>query len=91
MIKNKKIDLLSILLFAPYILISLFCITGIPEWLAKMQGLEDLSFSGTSITSLPEDISAWKSLRILQLGDLKMTTAEMKRIREALPKTAVVY
>jgi Leucine-rich repeat (LRR) protein len=66
-------------------------ITEVPEWLAKMQGLEDLSFSGTSITSLPEDISAWKSLRILQLGDLKMTTVEMKRIREALPETTVVY
>lgn len=66
-------------------------ITEVPEWLAKMQGLEDLSFSGTSITSLPEDISAWRSLRILQLGDLKMTTVEMKRIREALPETTVVY
>ncbi len=45
MIKNKKIDLLSILLFAPYILISLFCITGIPEWLAK---ITLLSFSASS-------------------------------------------
>ena len=66
-------------------------ITEIPEWLAKKQGLENLSFSRTMIKKLPSDISAWKSLKILQLGDLGLSREEMKRIREALPKTAVVY
>ena len=66
-------------------------IKEVPDWMAKKQGLEDLSFSGTSIEKLPEDISAWRSLRLLRLGELKMSVGEMKRIREALPDTTVVF
>ena len=66
-------------------------IKEVPDWMAKMRGLKDLSFSGTSIENLPDDISAWRSLRLLRLGDLKMSGREMKRIREALPDTTVVF
>jgi Leucine-rich repeat (LRR) protein len=66
-------------------------IKEIPDWMAKKQGFEDLSFSGTSIEKLPEDLSAWRSLRLLRLGELKMSGGEMKRIREALPDTTVVF
>ena len=59
--------------------------------MAKKQGFEDLSFSGTSIEKLPEDLSAWRFLRLLRLGELKMSVGEMKRIREALPDTTVVF
>lgn len=63
----------------------------IPDWLAQKSGLDNLSFSRTLVTKLPDDLSAWKSLRSLQLGELKIAAAEMKRIREALPKVAVVF
>ena len=66
-------------------------IKEIPDWMAKKQGFEDLSFSGTSIEKLPEDLSAWRFLRLLRLGELKMSVGEMKRIREALPDTTVVF
>ena len=66
-------------------------IKEVPDWMAKMQGLEDLSLSGTSIEKLPDDISAWKSLKLLRLGELKMSGSEMKRIRESLPDTTVVF
>lgn len=67
-------------------------ITEIPEWFAKKEGLRHLVLSGTGITRLPGDISAWKSLISLQMGGLHIeSVAEMKRIREALPKTAVVF
>ena len=67
-------------------------IAEVPAWLAEKRGLENLSFSGTRITSLPEDLSAWAPTLIsLQLGDLRLSKAEMARIRKALPKTRVVY
>jgi Leucine-rich repeat (LRR) protein len=66
-------------------------LVGIPEWLAKKTGLKNLSFSRTGIKRLPEDVSAWKSLQSLQLGELKLTIDEMKRIRKALPNVAIVF
>ena len=66
-------------------------ITEIPEWLAQKTGLENLSFNRTRINRLPADLSAWKSLRTLQLGGLNIPLDEMKRIRSALPSTAVVF
>lgn len=67
-------------------------ITEVPEWFAKKEGLSHLILSSTGITRLPEDISAWKSLRTLQMGGLHIeSTEEMKRIRDALPDTAVVF
>ena len=63
----------------------------VPKWLAEKSGLEHLSLSTTSITCLPDDISAWKSLKTLQLGNLHLSKKEMDRIRLALPKTAVVF
>lgn len=63
----------------------------IPEWLAKKEGLENLSFNRTELIRLPEDLSAWKSLKSLQLGELKLASAEMARIRAALPHTAIVF
>ena len=66
-------------------------ISEIPEWLAEKRGLEALSFSRTRVEKLPADLSAWKSLNELQLGDLKIAPEEMARIRAALPKTAVVF
>lgn len=67
-------------------------IESVPEWLACKKGLENLSFSRTKIKSLPPDLSAWRSLRTLQLGDLReLSEEEMLRVREALPGTAVVF
>ena len=66
-------------------------IRTIPDWLAAKKGLEGLSFNGTLIEKLPDDISAWKSLKQLQLGDLRISPDEMKRIRKALPDTAIVF
>jgi len=67
-------------------------IESIPEWLVNKKGLENLSFSRTKIKSLPSDLSAWKTLRTLQLGDLRdLSEDEMRRVREALPGTAVVF
>lgn len=66
-------------------------LAGVPEWLAKKQGLKNLSFSRTRITRLPEDLSAWKTLQSLQLGELSLDAAEMRRIREALPEVAIVF
>ncbi len=63
----------------------------IPDWLARKTGLENLSFSRTLVTKLPDDLSAWKGLHSLQLGELKIDAAEMKRIREALPDVAIVF
>ena len=66
-------------------------IREVPEWLAKKGGLENLSFSRTLVTKLPDDLSAWKGLHSLQLGELKLSLQEMKRIRAALPDVAIVY
>lgn len=66
-------------------------ITSVPDWIAKKGGLKHLILSGTGITVLPGDLSAWKSLSTLQLGELNLSEAEMKRIREALPDTTVVF
>ncbi len=66
-------------------------INEVPAWLAEKKGLKNLSFSRTHITKLPDDLSAWRSLRSLQLGDLKLSAAEMDRIRAALVHVAIVF
>lgn len=66
-------------------------VSEVPEWLARKQGLKNLSFSSTRLKTLPADLSAWKSLQSLQLGELSMSAAEMKRIRDALPDVAIVF
>ena len=66
-------------------------IREIPGWLARKRGLKNLSFSRTGITRLPDDLSAWRELASLQLGDLKLSAAEMARIRKALPDVAVIF
>jgi hypothetical protein len=64
----------------------------VPVWLAQKKGLENLSFSNTGIVRLPDDISAWKSLKSLQLGGLKFSPSEMARIRKALgTDVAIVF
>ena len=71
--------------------LSLNPIVEIPDWLAAKTGLKALSFTGTQVRKLPNDISAWKSLKQLQLGELHLSADEMSRIRKALPDTAVVF
>jgi Leucine-rich repeat (LRR) protein len=66
-------------------------VSEVPEWLARKQGLKNLSFSATRLKSLPADLSAWKSLHSLQLGELSLSAEEMKRIRDALPDVAIVF
>ncbi len=67
-------------------------IKEIPEWFAKKEGLAHLSLSRTGLTRLPADLTAWKSLKTLQLGDVQFADIEeMKRIRKALPGTAIVF
>ena len=62
-----------------------------PNWLAEKRGLEIVSLNRTQITALPEDLSAWKGLKSLQLGELDLPAAEMARIRAALPDVAIVF
>lgn len=66
-------------------------IAEIPDWLARKTGLENLSFNRTRVRKLPDDLSAWRSLHSLQLGGLRLPLEEMKRIRAALPNTAIVF
>lgn len=66
-------------------------LTAIPDWLARKEGLLFLSFNRTNIRKLPPDLSAWRSLKALQLGGLGLPADEMARIRAALPKTAIVF
>lgn len=63
----------------------------IPDWLAAKKNLAALSFTRTQITRLPTDLTAWRSLRQLQLGELKLAPEERARVRAALPHTAVVF
>ena len=66
-------------------------IKTIPDWLAAKQGLLFLSFNRTQVTALPADLSAWKSLKALQLGELNLSAEEMARIRAALPDVAITF
>ncbi|MCR5414545.1 MAG: hypothetical protein K6F50_07460 [Kiritimatiellae bacterium] len=66
-------------------------IKTVPDWLAAKEGLAHLNFSRTGIAGLPADLSAWRSLKSLQLGSLQIPLEEMKRIRSSLPDTAVVF
>lgn len=66
-------------------------IKTIPDWLAAKKGLLFLSFNRTQITALPADLSAWKSLKALQLGELNLSAEEMARIRAALPDVAITF
>ena len=51
---------------------------------------ENIAF-GLKVKKLPADLSAWKALKSLQLGELSLTPDEMKRIREALPAVAIAF
>ena len=66
-------------------------IAEIPDWLARREGLVNLSFTHTKIKQLPADLRAWRSLKSLQLADLGLNPAEMARIRKELPDTAIVF
>lgn len=66
-------------------------ISEIPAWLAGKKGLKNLSFNRTRLQMLPEDLSAWKTLHSLQLGELRLSAEEMARIRAALPDVAIVF
>ncbi len=67
-------------------------ITSIPDWFAQREGLAHLSLTNTGITKLPADLSAWRSLKSLQLAGLNLESREeLKRIRAALPSTAIVF
>ena len=66
-------------------------IAEIPDWLAKKTGLKNLSFNQTRLRKLPDNLGAWKTLQSLQLGGLSLSLEEMKRIRAALPDTAIVF
>ena len=66
-------------------------IKEIPDWLAQKPGLKNVSLSRTQIFKLPADLSAWRTLQSLQLGELRLTAEEMARIRKALPDVAIVF
>lgn len=66
-------------------------ISEIPDWFAAKPNLKNVSLNRTRITKLPDNLEAWKCLQSLQLGDLKLSSEEMARIRKALPKVAVVF
>ena len=71
--------------------LSLNPISEVPAWLVEMKGLENVSFSDTRVTKLPEDLSGWRNLTSLQLGGLKIPADEMARIRVSLPKVTIVF
>lgn len=66
-------------------------IKEVPAWFAEKTGLTAVSLSRTQITRLPDNLAAWRSLKQLQLGELRLSLEEMKRIRAALPQTAIVF
>ncbi len=67
-------------------------IAEVPDWFASKTGLSHVNLTGTKIVRLPKDLSAWRSLKSLQLGALHLESLEeMKRIRKALPDTDVVF
>ena len=66
-------------------------ITEVPDWLMRMESLKNVSFNRTRIEKLPEDLSGWRKLSSLQLGDLRLSAEEMARIRQALPEVAIVF
>jgi len=66
-------------------------ITEVPDWFASLKTLENVSLSETLVSKLPDDLSGWRNLTSLQLGGLKLSAAEMARIRAALPKVAIVF
>lgn len=66
-------------------------VEAVPQWLVDKKGLENVSLSETKVTKLPDSLDGWKTLVSLQLGGLKMSAAEMARIRAALPKVAIVF
>ena len=66
-------------------------IKEVPGWLAAKKGLKNLSFSRTKVTALPADLTAWKGLHSLQMGDLNLSATEMARIRKELPDVAIVF
>jgi len=66
-------------------------VSEVPDWLVSKKGLENVSLSETRVEKLPDDLSGWTGLTSLQLGGLRLTAAEMARIRKALPKVAIVF
>jgi len=66
-------------------------IEEIPAWLTQLPKLENVSFTRTALKKLPDDLSGWKRLTSLALGELQLSAEEMARIRKALPDTAIVF
>lgn len=66
-------------------------IETVPQWLADKPGLKNISLSRTNIRKLPENLEAWKTLQVLQLGDLNLSPEEMARLRKLLPDVAIVF
>lgn len=66
-------------------------IRQLPDWLMHKASLRNLSFNRTLLDTLPQDLSGWRSLKSLQLGELKLSAAEMSRIRAALPDTRISF
>lgn len=66
-------------------------ITEVPGWLTEMKSLKNVSLNRTRIEKLPDDLSGWRGLTSLQLGDLRIPAEEMARIRQALPEVAIVF
>ena len=66
-------------------------ITSVPEWLLAMPHLRTVSLNRTNIERLPSDLSGWKRLDFLALGECRIQKGEMERIRKALPDVAVVF
>ena len=66
-------------------------IKEVPTWLVQKPGLKNVSLSRTQLEKLPEDLSGWRTLQSLQLGDLRLSAEEMARVRKALPAVAIVF
>ncbi len=66
-------------------------IREVPDWLVQKKGLKNVSLSRTQVSKLPADLSGWKTLQSLQLGELTLSLEEMTRIRAALPDVAIVF
>ena len=53
--------------------------------------LKAVSFNNCSVKKLPDDLSGWRGLDSLSLGACPIPADEMKRIRSALPKVALMF
>ena len=64
-------------------------LASLPEGLCEAVGLMALDLSKTQMAVLPKNIGKLTSLMLINVTEAKVSDAEIKRIKEALPKVDV--